>query len=107
MSTFAWNQNTQTQYDADHMRNIERLDSLPPFDKIFEYKRLQFLGFIPYTGENFWADQAYQMAADGLSQPLFDYLMALDEGDRGNMFTNLYMLDFAMVPDDSDTFWAD
>jgi hypothetical protein len=46
-------------------------------------------------------------ADDGLSQPLFDYLMALDEGDRGNMFTNLYMLDFAMVPDDSDTFWAD
>ena len=33
--------------------------------------------------------------------------MELDEKDRGNMFTNLYMLDFAEVPDDSDTYWAD
>ena len=107
LSTFAWNQDTQTQYDCDHMTNIEHLDSLSPFDKMFEYKRLQILDFIPYTGESFWADQVYQMAAEDLEQPLFDYLMELDEKDRGNMFTNLYMLDFAEVLDDSDTYWAD
>jgi len=39
---------------------------------------------------------------------MYDYIMSLDETQRGNMFTNLYILGFEEVPDDSNpAFWAD
>ena len=107
LSPFAFNPESQAQNDESHRANAERLESLPPFEKIFEYKRMKYVGFTPYTNGNFWADQIYQRASSEMRQPLFDYLMSLDERDRGNMFTNLYFLHFAEVPTDSETYWAD
>ena len=37
----------------------------------------------------FWADQAYQMADATLGQALYDYLMSVDEMDRGNIYSAL------------------
>ena len=47
-----------------------------------------------------------QASTDKLRQPLYDYLMSLKESERGNIFTNLSILDFQEVPEDTPTYWA-
>ena len=69
---------------------------------------MKYVNFIPYTGHTFWADQIFQKArSNNMRQPLYDYLMSHDEKDRGNLFTNLYFLQFREVPTDTPTYWAD
>ena len=44
---------------------------------------------------------------NGIRQALYDYIMSVDNKDRGTIYSNLAFLDFNEVPQDTPTYWAD
>ena len=67
------------------------MKALTPFEQALEFTRTNdIFSEADSIRGTFWADQAFQQMADEtLGQALYNYLMSVDEMDRGNIYSAL------------------